>query len=805
LLLACQARQNELGSPSLSVTAIQAEVDRRFELVRGTLKRGQLAEATEALQGLATWQAACFSEVTAMVAARKACIASLAEVGTIARTDVLYGLFSQAKDTIDRAATAAEGADVKGATDLWNEAVRLLTEELKPAQRFEKLLVGPAGLADPELRLAAESIASRYARAQAFLDLLRLSGKAEAAIATMAAADPDASMFTALLTQELERALQPAAAGRIQESSEAVGRTQEKVAQLRTLAPLRKESRALLSELEGLYQGIRLPESLATLFERAAQAENAVQSLDFARATQAWQELHGTVKQEPTLAFARAMKQGNAEDAERMAAAGLAKVYPPAAEFLKAVQLRTLAPLRTECRALLTEIEGLYQGHPLPTSFSSLSERAAQAESAATSLDFARATQTWRELRDALKQEPVLLYDRAMKQGNAEDAERMAAAGLAKVYPPAAEFLSVTQQLVACRALFARAEAAAPAAARNVLIEMRRDVDRVAASACSTPLAQSAASLKQLISAAESLVLLVGLYPTDVARLGKTDDMDDAGLKALPAVTAVMAELDGALRKGQFEVAIEKAAPAQHVVRQFISTPSHWRRWTVEDLGMEFRRVQLGSFSRLVGGAPCKVILTRSFWMGRCEVTRAQFRAVMGYLPARALPGEDNCPVDGVDPASADEFCARLTQREAERGRLPAGCVYRLPTEAQWEYCALAGRRVDETAAGWVKIEAWCETTGTAQLHPVGLRPPNPWGLCDLYGNVWELCADWIAARPVSTTTDPHGPAQGQDRVVCGGSVMCDETTCLFRSLVPVGKSMAYVGFRVVLVSDVAP
>jgi hypothetical protein len=333
---------------------------------------------------------------------------------------------------------------------------------------------------------------------------------------------------------------------------------------------------------------------------------------------------------------------------------------------------------------------------------------------------------------------------------------------------------------------------------------MHRDLDRVTASIVSAPLAQSAATLKQVTSSAEYLVRLAGLYPADVARLALTDDMDDAGKKALPAVTALMAELDGALRQGQFDVAIDKAPSAREAVRQFISTPSHWRRWTVVELGMEFRRVQLGSFIRSVGGTACKVILTRSFWMGRCEVTKAQFRAVMGYLPGRGLPGKDDCPVDGVDPSSADEFCARLTQREAERGRLPAGYAYRLPTEAQWEYCALAGRSVDAMTKQ-IEAEAWCEATGMAQLHPVGLKPPNPWGFCDLYGNVWELCADWIAARPISTATDPSGPAHGQHRVVCGGSVLCDEATCLSRSFVSKGKSMAYVGFRVVLVSEEAP
>ena len=712
-LLVCQARQTELESSSLPIPALLAETGKRIESARDTLQRGQLAEATETLQGLGSSLAAHLDEVSAVRTARQAYTGSLAEVGIIVPTDVLYDLFARIKETSERAATVAGSADVKGATDLWNEATRLLAEELKPAQRFEKLLVAPAGSANPELQRAAESIATRYARAQAFLDLLKLSRETEDAIAAVAAASPDASTFTALLTQELERALQPASAGRIQESSDVVARTLEKAAQLRALAPMRNECRALLSELEGLYQGLSLPKSVATLSERAAQAESAANSLDFSRAIQAWQELGEALNQEPALLYVRAMKQGNSEDAGRIASAGLAKAYPPAAKFL-ADQRGAMAPLRQTARALLAELEGLYQGIPLPQSVSTLSGRAAQAESAAESIEFARAIQAWQQLGEALKREPTLAFTRALKQGNAEEARRLADAGLANAYPPAAEFLEVMQQLAACRAMLRQAEAAAPAAARDVLTGMHRDLDRVTASIVSAPLAQSAATLKQVTSSAEYLVRLAGLYPADVARLALTDDMDDAGKKALPAVTALMAELDGALRLGQLDVAIDKAPSAREAIRKFISTPILWRRWTIGDLGMEFRQVHPGSFRKSVpgswtktvaqwGGGPItsasehtvKVVLSR-FWMGRSTVTRAQFSAVMGYLPVRALPGEGNDP-NGVTPASANEFCRRLTHREAERGSLPAGYAYRRPTEAQWEYYAQVSRDVETT------------------------------------------------------------------------------------------------------------
>jgi formylglycine-generating enzyme required for sulfatase activity len=117
----------------------------------------------------------------------------------------------------------------------------------------------------------------------------------------------------------------------------------------------------------------------------------------------------------------------------------------------------------------------------------------------------------------------------------------------------------------------------------------------------------------------------------------------------------------------------------------------------------------------------------------------------------------------------AQEFIRRLNQKEGHSR-------YSLPTEAQWEYAARAGT---ETAysfgddASQLGRYAWFdEDFASGSTHPVGQKGPNPWGLHDVHGNVWEWVQDWYGGNydAASPQVDPQGPKSGSDRVVRGGS-----------------------------------
>jgi formylglycine-generating enzyme required for sulfatase activity len=193
----------------------------------------------------------------------------------------------------------------------------------------------------------------------------------------------------------------------------------------------------------------------------------------------------------------------------------------------------------------------------------------------------------------------------------------------------------------------------------------------------------------------------------------------------------------------------------------------------------------------------------------------------------RASPVCWTYPMDTISWNRAVEFCRKLTERERQAGRLPAGYVYRLPTEAEWEYACRAGTTGpysftgDYTNAVVLKKHTYA---GDGGYYTFGVgdtksnRTPNPWGLYDMHGNVWEWCLDWYAPYQTGTRTDPAGPATGEKKVVRGGSCspwFIDDQTWFKQGVHPFLRSAArysfkpdtdyliVLGFRVVLAPEV--
>jgi formylglycine-generating enzyme required for sulfatase activity len=127
------------------------------------------------------------------------------------------------------------------------------------------------------------------------------------------------------------------------------------------------------------------------------------------------------------------------------------------------------------------------------------------------------------------------------------------------------------------------------------------------------------------------------------------------------------------------------------------------------------------------------------FYLGRYEVTQAQFTQVMGYNPSR-FRGDER-PVESVIWNDARRFCQELTDRERAAGRLPEGWEYRLPTEAQWEYACRAGSTELHYGEDLDAV-AWYTGNSDGQTQFVGKKDPNAWGFHDMLGNVWEYTQD---------------------------------------------------------------
>jgi len=144
------------------------------------------------------------------------------------------------------------------------------------------------------------------------------------------------------------------------------------------------------------------------------------------------------------------------------------------------------------------------------------------------------------------------------------------------------------------------------------------------------------------------------------------------------------------------------------------------------------------------------VTIPHGFWMDQHEVTQEQFEKLMQSNPSSTLH-TTNLPVNRITWQEANDYCERLTKAERRSGTLPLGYVYRLPTEAEWEYACRAGTETaysygdytdDLSQYGW-----WAGNSGGLP-DPVGKLRPNPWGLYDIHGNLFEWCLDTYKPYP---------------------------------------------------------
>ena len=178
---------------------------------------------------------------------------------------------------------------------------------------------------------------------------------------------------------------------------------------------------------------------------------------------------------------------------------------------------------------------------------------------------------------------------------------------------------------------------------------------------------------------------------------------------------------------------------------------------------------------------------------------------VMGSNPSHFI-GDAALPVESVNWFEATNYCATLTQLERAAGRIPVGCAYRLPTEAEWEYACRAWTSTrfsygDDPGYTNLANYAWYSQNGDNTTHPVGQKLPNFWGLYDMHGNVLNWCQDWWGQYPGGSAVDPVGPATGASRVIRGGSWLRTAAHCrsAFRhSFAPETRNIL-IGFRVVL------
>ena len=227
-------------------------------------------------------------------------------------------------------------------------------------------------------------------------------------------------------------------------------------------------------------------------------------------------------------------------------------------------------------------------------------------------------------------------------------------------------------------------------------------------------------------------------------------------------------------------------------------------------LGMEFTLIPAGTFMM---GSPeseegregdetqHEVTITRDYFMGVTEVTQSQWQQVMRTTPwtgkESVQEGKENA-ASYISWNDAVEFCRKLSEQE--------GRMYRLPTEAEWEYACRGGTTTPYSFgedASQLEQYAWHHGSKPTYASQVKQKRPNGFGLYDMHGNVWELCQDWLGDYPQGTITDPTGPSSGDHRIMRGGSYASKAP--MFRSAyrstrTDLAEKLAVIGFRVVMV-----
>jgi formylglycine-generating enzyme required for sulfatase activity len=250
----------------------------------------------------------------------------------------------------------------------------------------------------------------------------------------------------------------------------------------------------------------------------------------------------------------------------------------------------------------------------------------------------------------------------------------------------------------------------------------------------------------------------------------------------------------------------------------------------VNSIGMKLAPIPAGKFQmgspateaeRDLEEVPHEVVISRPFYLGVYEVTQAQYEKVTGKNPSffkRNSGGGPDHPVEQVRWGEAVQFCQRVSGLAGEK---EAGRVYRLPTEAEWEYACRAGTTTafhvgDALGATQANFNGNFPYGGATsgmnrrRTAKVGSNSPNAWGLYDMHGNVAEWCSDWYDPDfyKQSPKEDPKGPSKGVVStgfgsdcflVVRGGCWLDEARGCrsAYRFRLMPSDPYRWVGFRV--------
>jgi formylglycine-generating enzyme required for sulfatase activity len=190
---------------------------------------------------------------------------------------------------------------------------------------------------------------------------------------------------------------------------------------------------------------------------------------------------------------------------------------------------------------------------------------------------------------------------------------------------------------------------------------------------------------------------------------------------------------------------------------------------------------------------PRRVRITKTYYLGKYQITQVQYRAVMGTNPAR-FKG-DEIAVDQMKYSNALAFCSRLSKL--------VGVPVTLPTEAQWEYACRAGTNTpyySGTSERDLDRIAWYRDNSRETVHRIGEKEPNAWGLYDMLGNVYEPCIDYITNASKLKSIDPEGQRPTTYSAARGGAWMEPAERCRAATRTLTDDMFGGLGIRIAII-----
>lgn len=229
------------------------------------------------------------------------------------------------------------------------------------------------------------------------------------------------------------------------------------------------------------------------------------------------------------------------------------------------------------------------------------------------------------------------------------------------------------------------------------------------------------------------------------------------------------------------------ASPAKEAAAKVAPAPPAATAATTELVAIPAGKFLMGDKDEV--DAPPHEVSVSAFLMDKHLVTQEQFQKLMGANPSRWKGGQN--PVEQLRWSDAVKFCNKRSEAEGLKPCYDLATLkcdfsadgYRLPTEAEWEYAARAGTTTPyffgATPAKTGEY-AWFDKNAGGKPRPVGQKLPNPWGLYDMAGNVWQWCNDFYEVEyyTKSPKQDPPGPAEGKNKVLRGGAWRFSADNC---------------------------